>query len=71
MNVHESMTTNLKAEETPIPEEPVNNNNGPEEAIIIPLPKPVIVEEVEEVEEQKKDEEISEKGIIDGKEITA
>ena len=50
VNVHESMTTNLKAEETPIPEEPVNNNNGPEEAIIIPLPKPVIVEEVEEEE---------------------
>lgn len=49
INVHESMTTNLKAKEEPLPEEPVNNN-GPEEAIIIPLPKPVIVEEVEEEE---------------------
>jgi hypothetical protein len=49
INVHESMTTNLKAKEEPLPEEPVNNN-GPEEAIIIPLPKPVIVEEAEEEE---------------------
>ena len=49
VNVHGNMTTNLKTEENPIPEEPVNNN-GPEEAIIIPLPKPVIVEEAEEEE---------------------
>ena len=34
------------------------------------LPPP-LVEEVEEVEEQKKDEEISEKGIIGEKEVTA
>ena len=44
VNVH-STTTN----EAPSPEEPVNNN-GPEEAIIIPLPKPVIVEEGQEEE---------------------
>ena len=49
VSVHEDMNTNLKAKEEPLPEEPANNN-GPEEAIIIPLPKPVIVEEVEEEE---------------------